>query len=682
MRTALCLVIACSLCFASSCSKQTASLTADKVSNETNLSNAAGVLMSSGASDYTIITPDDATPAEQYAAEELRDHLEKISGVTLDILVESEAGDGPHIYVGPGKKAKGFISDAELKSLGEEGLIIRTSGNDLYIVGGRPRGTLYGVYAFLEDHLGVRWYAPDETYIPKMNSIQLGSIDDKQLPGFEYREPYFSPGREDVVWSVRNRINSISETDLLTDKYGGGVGYSKTHSAHTMIGGQLILAEDNPQSHPEYFALRYYNGFGPSPTNPNAHDKTPEATDVHATGDPPHTYRFEGQLCPSNFLTIPSLLQLAIKRVTQWIKDEPDAKIFSLSQYDNQQYCQCPKCMAQLAIDGALSGPILRFVNAVADAIAKTYPDKIIDTFAYQYSDVAPAANAVQPHSNVIVRYCPIQHNCSLHPMNACTRHDGYFWNSDIAARLVNWIQREGSGKIYIWDYVTNFSHFIMPFPDLTAIIADIPYLKQLGVKGYFGQGSALGPGGDMALLKEWLIAKLLWNPNADGKALIQEFTKGYYGAAAPAMQDYIDAIQKVVEDNTVHSGLYSDPEPVADDKNTYHNSSFLKQDTLVLADQCFDRAEQLAKDDGTILDRVRLARLPLTYVRLMWPHLYGAAAPQNRPALFEQFKADLKYFKITHIKETVDPLEKDPADQSKPYQLKEIEDALAVANP
>ena len=55
----------------------------------------------------------------------------------------------------------------DIASLGKEGYVIRTVGNDLLIVGGALRGNLYGVYGLLEDHMGCRWFTPDCSRIPK-----------------------------------------------------------------------------------------------------------------------------------------------------------------------------------------------------------------------------------------------------------------------------------------------------------------------------------------------------------------------------------------------------------------------------------------------------------------------------------------------------------------------------------
>ena len=80
--------------------------------------------------------------------------------------------------------------NVDFKSLGPEGYVIRTVGERLVIAGGQLRGNMYGVYGFLEDHLGCRWFAPGVSRIPKSPRLAVGPIDDRQVPALEYREPY------------------------------------------------------------------------------------------------------------------------------------------------------------------------------------------------------------------------------------------------------------------------------------------------------------------------------------------------------------------------------------------------------------------------------------------------------------------------------------------------------------
>jgi len=116
------------------------------------------------------------------------------------------------------------------------------------------------------------------------------------------------------------------------------------------------------------------------------------------------------QLC----LTNKEMLQESIKNVLEWIQQHPEARIISVSQNDWTGWCECDNCRRVEEEEGGVhSGPLLRFVNAVADEIGKKYPDKLIDTLAYWYTEDPPAK--VRPRPNVRIRLCPIG-VCESHP--------------------------------------------------------------------------------------------------------------------------------------------------------------------------------------------------------------------------------------------------------------------------
>ena len=66
---------------------------------------AALPLVTNGASDYSIVTPDEPTVQETFAAAELQKYLAQISGARLTVQTESEA-TGRKIIVAVAPRAK------------------------------------------------------------------------------------------------------------------------------------------------------------------------------------------------------------------------------------------------------------------------------------------------------------------------------------------------------------------------------------------------------------------------------------------------------------------------------------------------------------------------------------------------------------------------------------------------
>jgi hypothetical protein len=370
------------------------------------------------------------------------------------------------------------------------------------------------------------------------------------------------------------------------------------------------------------------------------------------------------QLC----LTNPNVLRLTVKTVLDWMDQHPEASIYSVSQNDCEGWCECENCLrVEQEEGGAHSGPILRFVNAVAAEVGKKHPDKLIDTLAYWYSEPPPLH--VRPLPNVRIRLCPIG-VCEAHAYESC-KDDAYFMN-----HLRAWSKI--TNQLYIWHYVTNFAHYLLPFPDFDELAANIPMYRKNGVVGIFLEGDfADGGGGENAELRSYVMARLLWNPSVDVNKTINEFMAAYYGKAARPMRAYIDLLQQQVRPEPQGKGqsmwIYSSP-----------GSSYLSPEFLAQAERLFHEAETAGIDEATKA-RVAKARLSITYVKLMHSKAFevgnGSYAPAALDSLrqnFRTFMSDVRSFGITQLHEGV-PLNVDEDNFQhfmKPYQVATIENA------
>src|SRR5262245_20272524 len=127
-----------------------------------------------GRSRYSIVIAADAIPSERYAAEELQRYLERISGAKLPIVTDGEKTARYEILLGDSAHLRKLRTTAvDFNKLGSDGFTLRTVGNHLVIAGGKPRGTLYGVYALLEEKLGVRWFTPELGVVPQRERLSL-----------------------------------------------------------------------------------------------------------------------------------------------------------------------------------------------------------------------------------------------------------------------------------------------------------------------------------------------------------------------------------------------------------------------------------------------------------------------------------------------------------------------------
>ncbi len=550
--------------------------------------SAAISLSSGGRSSYSIVVATNALPSERYAATELQSYLEKISGAKLPIVTDDVRPGSREILLGDNAHLRKLGSKVDFAGLGTDGFVLRTAGDRLIIAGGKPRGTLYGVYELLEQKLGVRWFTPEVESVPRTNHILLPALDQTNVPALEYREVFWTEMMRNADFAARHRLNGNHYA--LTEKHGGRavVYFPFVHSLDSLIPADLY------KEHPEYFPLingQRKNGYV--------------------------------QRCLSN----PDVVKLAIANVRKWIKENPQATIISVSQNDTANWCQCDQCKAFDDQEGTPAASLIRFVNTIAEDIERDYPNIRIDTLAYQYTRKPP--KTLRPRANVIIRLCSIE-CCFAHPLDSCDSAQNRRFRDDIIA----W--EPVAPKLYVWDYTPNFGHYQQPFPNFDVLQPNIRFFVQHGVKGMFEQGNYSPGQGEMGPLRSYLLAELLWHPDADVRQLTTEFLSGYYGPAAPKVQAYLDLLEAQVRDGKTHAHIYDSP------KAAYLNDSFITQ-----ADKLFDQAEEGA-GDSAIRARLEVTRLPIWYVQLATSRLTGTA----RDELLKHFLTVARGAGITHISE------------------------------
>jgi len=322
------------------------------------------------------------------------------------------------------------------------------------------------------------------------------------------------------------------------------------------------------------------------------------------------------------------LVKMAIEQVRRWLKEHPEATIIDVSQNDTGSWCQCPKCKAFDEAEGSPSASIIRFVNTIAESLEHDYPNVRVETLAYQYSRKPP--RNLRPRKNVIIRLCSIE-CCFSHLLESCGSDDSRSFCEDIEY----W--RQAAPTLYVWDYTTNFTHYLMPFPNTEVLQPNIKFFIKHGVKGLFKQGNySPGGNGEMAPLRAYILAKLLWNPDVDVQKITGEFLNDYYGKAGSIIKTYIEMLHRKVKEKGVHVHIFGPPTlPYLDDE-------FLEE-----AEKLFDKAEEVA-DDEEIRFRVQVARLPIWYVKIAAKRVDG----EERLRLLHNFLDIAHKAGITYINE------------------------------
>jgi len=545
-----------------------------------------------------IVVPEPASASQSYAAEELASYVAKLTEVRLEIVSATAEKLKDNRL-----RTVRLVTADPMAGLGESGFRLRMQGRGtssaLVIEGSAERGCLYGVYELLERFGGVRWYASDFAKVPRLETLAVPEdLDVTEKPAFAMREPFWLDVSRDPAFAARCKVNTFSRRATPVDAKYGGDAYRfgrKLGSCHTLR--TLLPWETYFKDHPEYFAL----------------------VDGERRGG------YNEQVC----LTHPDVFRIVLSNLLEHIRRDPDARFYGVSQNDSagDNGCQCAKCLAVDAEEDSRAGTYVRFINAIAEAVEKEFPGVLIETLAYRYTRKPPKKTRLR--HNVVPCLCTIE--CDFgHPIATGTYPENVSFREDIRG----WAAQ--TDQLYVWDYVTNFRHYMGTFPNGRVLQDNLKFFRDNKVKMIFEQGDYQGDHGDFAELKAWLIAKLSWNPDQPLEPLLDDFFNGYYGKAAKYVRADYDALAAAYAAKPdVPLSIYDDLELAAVPESYY-------DDALARHDAALART----KDDPIHAANVRAWAFTIAFTRAYRYHLLPEVkrnSPTERAAALRCAREALK---------------------------------------
>ena len=435
------------------------------------------------------------------------------------------------------------------RDLAEDGYAISIAHGKITIAG-KDKGLVYGVCGFLKDYLGIDYWGDGEYFVPPAQGGKRYVRTGKTIsePSFSYRQTQNYLLGQDPLYKWWYRLEEPSE-EFVDNLW-----------VHTC--NRLLPADRYGAEHPEYYA--FYGGR----RHPGS----------------------ASQWCMSN----PEVLEIVCARLDSLFKAHPEQKTISISQNDGSDtYCRCPECQAAMDEDGGPSGPILRFINKVAER----FPDKTISTLAYLFSVNPP--RITRPRKNVSIMLCDID----------CRRQTALTDNPSgraFMSALKGWSTM--CDNLFVWDYGINFDNYLSPFPNFATMAENMRIFKNHNVKMHFSQ-IASNRGGDFAELRSYLAANLMWDAYADADSLIRSFLDRYYGAAGQPLYQYIKLMEGAAVGSDVDLFIYDSP--------VSYKNNILRPVLMRRYNALFDKAEKLVASDPVMSGRVRRSRLPLMYSAL-----------------------------------------------------------------
>ena len=624
-------------------------------------------LVSDGASDYTIIVPasswgkdnQTAEGAEYQSALDLQTYIAKMTGVTIPVKKDSDVAitDNEKVISVGMTNREGVSYTVDRDAIGEDGYTIKTSGDTLYIAGGRPRGTGYAVYDFLEKYFGCKFLTTDSRVIPTYTTLTLDTIDDfTYVPAYWYRFIGSSTYIKNAADGTAANANGVYYTPV----YGGRVSYAYrtgdwrfVHTLNHMINIDPHYYERStyecPVCHTEYDEDDYVpNTTGdpvkwkraaksticPTCGNATLRDFTDHIYNVNgddianyigASLEPSGKVRFQPCITGVNPITGRNVVDEAKEGALRWLNESAAAghvndKLISVSQYDTSwQYggCECDSCQAMEKLYGAASGNWVWLLNQVADYIKNDYPDMKVTTISYLYTNDAPTG--IKARDNVVIQICSNDF-CYAHPFGECGKSLRYDGIQTMSERYAKW--KAVSDHLLSYDYYRSNGDPRWIYPIQYQMYENTKWLRSQGIEGTYSY--MLSEKDNFGALNQYLAAKLMWNPDMtldEYQALINEFCEGYYGGTEMA------ELVKLYHEHSLSGGecwgmttkdkLAIMPSSIRIDTvaEAYtYDDSFIKK-----ADALFEAA--FAKADSTQYERIELEYLDYLYYKLINYH-------------------------------------------------------------
>lgn len=448
-------------------------------------------LARAGRPAATIVVPADAGERLKLAAEELQRYVRRICGIKLPIRADGQGVEGAGLYIG--RCAPTLDSDLPDKTLNPETYAIRVRAGNVYFTGRYPTPTYFAVVSFIEDALGVRWFAPGEDweFVPQGTPGELSVAVDEII-----KVPETSPR----IWSGHGFFESWNRWNLRNKTAPGEIIPRRQFQNNLH---KVFPPAKYARTHPEYYPLVSGRRWIPE-------------------GD----YRF-WRPCESN----PDVFRLTVEAARKWFDENPWSDSFSLGMDDIAHMCGCPNCRALDSHADSyekreFSDRHYKFVNAVAREIARTHPEKYIGTLIYSIARNPPETverledNVFGYITEVSARWCePGRREAD----QALTRE---------------WARRCKHLSRYEYFGLGTFTPRYYPHWMAEQMRLD----KSLGFEGMYTELNTFLP---HTAPMVWALAKLQWDASLNIDKLLDEFCTKMFGPAAPSLARYFELLEK-----------------------------------------------------------------------------------------------------------------------------------------
>ncbi|MHC4873520.1 MAG: DUF4838 domain-containing protein [Planctomycetota bacterium] len=387
----------------------------------------------------------------------------------------------------------------QLDKIDDDGFIIKSKGNDIYISGKFWWGTNFAAYDFLERFAGCRFYGPEPRFwMPKQDGL-IGPLD-------------IAP-KADFI-SVPDNISLIEEPVYKARWIRGFPLYayrvrSRDNFHHAMT--KLLSVKKYYKDHPEYYPM-----LKGKRSAPRGHYWQP---------------------CISN----PEVIKTIADNIIAIFDKNPTQSSASVGMNDGNEFCECKPCMAiapKSITDKRtrLAYATCDFYNKLAVRVSRKHPEKRLGCLAYAMLRKLPAG-AIKLHKN-IVPYLTLD-SAQLFE----EREQGDFNRSAKKWEAI-------SSKMGIYEYIYG-GGYIIPRTYNRHLLKSIKSRYGVNADAFYAEAY---PNWGLDGPKYWAVAKLLWNPNRDIEKMLADYYSDLFGPAAEHMKGYFVSLEETWCTQTLES--------------------------------------------------------------------------------------------------------------------------------
>lgn len=559
-------------------------------------------LLENGEVKVTVVYSDGASESLIAAADFMAATIDRMSGSSgVRTAVKKGGESGFSIYVG--RAANSALID--LSDVKDDGYKLEIKPEGIYIVGKTDDATRNGIYDFLETHLECMYVSPENTYVPLCPTVKLALEEKTVNPTITWRKVYQYESVQNG-WYERLKMNGtiVKEGENSIELYNEWGTWC--HSSFEFVPPEKYFDE-----HPEYYA----KFLGKRRYQFNVLGRT-----------------FPTHLCYTN----EEVYQIAEAELVKRIEANPEVKFWDFSIMDTYfATCRCKECKKFNKEAGSEMGTLLAFLNRLADAIRDDYPDVYLSTLAYQRVKNPPKNMKCAP--NLCINVCAFPGTQS-YPYST---EGGIKASREFAERVVEW--GKICDNILVWDYVVNFTHLKLPFPNFEFQKENLEFYLENNIRFVFHQGSR-EPMDENAEMRTYLLSRQLWDKDVDLLALAKKYVAVVYGDAAGLVEEYMDTANAAMIESGADLSLYDSPKK---HKNGYLAPK-LTDKYLELTEKMLEVAEN---SDTVNVKAVEMLRVNALYAKMTdasWDY-------RAKKAAFEEFKALSEKYNFTKSGEIVE---------------------------